>query len=97
MVSGLLLYFAAVLRAWAGFPAGPNRSDQALCGRGDMVGVTGFEPATSSSRTPRTSVEDCHLGASRRRWTSADSSRLGFVAVLRCCTADGLPCLHVDR
>ena len=36
-MSGILLYFAAVLRTWGSFPAGPNLADQALCGRGDRI------------------------------------------------------------
>jgi hypothetical protein len=36
-VSGALLYFAAVLGAWARFLVEPNRSDQAFCGRGDRI------------------------------------------------------------
>jgi hypothetical protein len=37
MTSGALLYFAAVLGAWAGFLVEPNCSDQVFCGRGDRI------------------------------------------------------------
>ena len=37
----------------ATFPSSPDRTPTLAKWRGDRVGVTGFEPATSSSRTTR--------------------------------------------
>jgi len=53
--------------------------------RPSSVGVTGFEPATASSRTPRIGLQERRSGGAQRTWTSVDAQRSGVV-VLRCCT-----------
>jgi hypothetical protein len=59
-----------------------------------VVGVTGFEPATSSSRTPRESVIEDHSSAGGSRWTLPRLLSSMVAAVLRCCTPDCR--LHTD-
>ena len=50
------------------------------------VGVTGFEPATSSSRTPRGRASERRLSGRQGDRPRSHSPRRGRVAVLRCCT-----------
>ena len=52
----------------------------------NLVGVTGFEPATSSSRTPRSSRRKPCLRWPARIWMKPNVLDRAVVAVLRCCT-----------
>jgi hypothetical protein len=57
----------------------------------NMVGVTGFEPATSSSRTPRSSRLLPCLRWPGRIWMKPNALDSAVVAVLCCCTDRLIP------
>jgi hypothetical protein len=54
-----------------------------------MVGVAGFEPTASSSRTAGTAVDSGCFRTPRAADGRCGAVLVGLVAVLRCCTATG--------